>query len=237
MKFYLESVENTFKEVSSDPHGLSAQEAEARLQKYGKNKLAEGKKVTLLQRFLEQLSDPMLIILMVAAVVSGITNYLSGESPVDVFIIMFVVILNSVLGVIQESKAEKAIEALKEMSAATSKVYRDGNLVTVKSEDLVPGDVIALEAGDAVPADSRIIECASLKVEEAALTGESVPVNKKVDTLSLGDQKDVPLGDRKNMLYNGTAVVYGHRNGQNRNRYYRSKRRRNPASEKTEPAQ
>ena len=193
MKFYLESVENTFKEVSSDPHGLSAQEAEARLQKYGKNKLAEGKKVTLLQRFLEQLSDPMLIILMVAAVVSGITNYLSGD-------------LNSVLGVIQESKAEKAIEALKEMSAATSKVYRDGNLVTVKSEDLVPGDVIALEAGDAVPADSRIIECASLKVEEAALTGESVPVNKKVDTLSLGDQKDVPLGDRKNMLYNGTAV-------------------------------
>ena len=108
---------------------------------------------------------------------------------------MFVVILNSVLGVIQESKAEKAIEALKEMSAATSKVYRDGNLVTVKSEDLVPGDVISLEAGDAVP--------------EAALTGESVPVNKKVDTLALGDQKDVPLGDRKNMLYNGTAVVYG----------------------------
>ena len=203
MKFYLESVENTFKEVSSDPHGLSAQEAEARLQKYGKNKLAEGKKVTLLQRFLEQLSDPMLIILMVAAVVSGIT-------PVDVFIIMFVVILNSVLGVIQESKAEKAIEALKEMSAAMSKVYRDGSLVTVKSEDLVPGDVIALEAGDAVPADSRIIECASLKVEEAALTGESVPVNKKVETLSTsGDEKDVPLGDRKNMLYNGTAVVYG----------------------------
>ena len=110
MKFYLESVENTFKEVSSNPNGLSTQEAEARLQKYGKNKLAEGKKVTLMQRFLEQLSDPMLIILMVAAVVSGITNYLSGESPVDVFIIMFVVILNSVLGVIQESKAEKAIE-------------------------------------------------------------------------------------------------------------------------------
>ena len=210
MKFYLESVENTFKEVSSNPNGLSTQEAEARLQKYGKNKLAEGKKVTLMQRFLEQLSDPMLIILMVAAVVSGITNYLSGESPVDVFIIMFVVILNSVLGVIQESKAEKAIEALKEMSAAMSKVYRDGSLVTVKSEDLVPGDVIALEAGDAVPADSRIIECASLKVEEAALTGESVPVNKKVETLATsGDEKDVPLGDRKNMLYNGTAVVYG----------------------------
>ena len=151
MKFYLESVENTFKEVSSNPNGLSTQEAEARLQKYGKNKLAEGN-------------------------------------------IMFVVILNSVLGVIQESKAEKAIEALKEMSAAMSKVYRDGSLVTVKSEDLVPGDVIALEAGDAVPADSRIIECASMKVEEAALTGESVPVNKKVETLATsGDEKDVPL--------------------------------------------
>ena len=209
MKFYLESLESTFKEVSSTPEGLASQEAEARLQKFGKNKLAEGEKVTLWQRLLEQLSDPMLIILMIAAVVSGITSYLAGESMADVFIIMFVVILNSVLGVIQESKAEKAIEALKEMSAATSKVYRDGKLTTIKTEDLVPGDVIALEAGDAVPADSRIIECASMKVEEAALTGESVPVNKRIDTLSLGDLKDIPLGDRKNMVFTGSDVVYG----------------------------
>lgn len=209
MKFYLESVETALKEVASNPEGLTSQEAAQRLAQHGKNKLAEGEKISLLRRFLDQLSDPMLIILMVAALVSGVTSYLTGESLADVFIILFVVILNSVLGVIQESKAEKAIEALKEMSAATAKVHRDGKLITIKTEDLVPGDIIYLEAGDAVPADSRIIECASMKVEEAALTGESVPVNKKIMELTLGELKDIPLGDRKNMLYTGSDIVYG----------------------------
>lgn len=118
--------------------------------------------------------------------------------------------MNAILGVVQESKAEKAIEALQEMAAATSKVERDGKVMQIKSEDLVVGDVIILEAGDAVPADARIIESASLKIEEAALTGESVPVNKFIDIINLKDaEKDVPLGDRKNMMYMGSSVVYG----------------------------
>ena len=125
-------------------------------------------------------------------------------------IILFVVVVNAVLGVYQENKAEKAIEALQEMAAATSKVLRDGQMMTVRSEDLVVGDVVLLEAGDAVPADGRILESASLKIEEAALTGESVPVNKVVDLINLREGgRDVPLGDRKNMVYMGSTVVYG----------------------------
>ena len=144
-----------------------------------------------------------------AAAISGITAFYEGESFADVIIILAVVIINAVLGVVQESKAEAAIEALQEIAAATSKVLRDGKVVTLKSDELVPGDVVLLEAGDAVPADGRIIEAASLKIEEAALTGESVPANKITDLLQLGGEKDVPLGDRKNMAYMGSTVVYG----------------------------
>ena len=151
----------------------------------------------------------MIIILIVAALISGVTSFYSGEGFTDVIIILAVVIINAVLGVYQESKAEKAIEALQEMAAATSKVLRDGKMISVKSEDLVVGDVVILEAGDAVPADGRIIDCASMKIEEAALTGESVPVDKTADTLALDGAKDVPLGDRKNMVYMGSTVVYG----------------------------
>ena len=136
-----------------------------RLGRDGKNKLAEGKKISLMRRFLGQLADPMLIILMIAAVISGITSAYSGEGFADVIIIGVVVLINAVLGVYQESKAEQAIAALAEMAAATSKVLRDGQMITIKSEDLVAGDVVILEAGDAVPADGRIIECASLKIE------------------------------------------------------------------------
>lgn len=160
-------------------------------------------------RFLAQLADPMIIILIAAAVISGVISAVNKEVPTDVFIIMFVVILNAVLGVVQESKAEKAIEALKEMTAATSKVLRDGKQISVKSEELVPGDIIILEAGDSVPADARLIESASLKCEEAALTGESVPVDKFTETLRANGNDDVPLGDRKNMVYMGSTVVYG----------------------------
>ncbi len=209
MKHYLNSVEDVFKEVKSSQDGLSAEEAQKRLAENGKNKLEEGKKKSVIRRFLEQFTDPMIIILIVAAVISAVTAAMEKEFPSDVIIIMFVVILNAVLGVYQESKAEKAIEALQEMAAATSKVMRGGSVVELKSEELVVGDVILLEAGDAVPADARIIESASLKIEEAALTGESVPVNKFIDILSLGAEKDVPLGDRKNMMFMGSSVVYG----------------------------
>ena len=210
MKEYLKSANEVTKELGSSENGLSAVEAAKRLAQNGPNKLAEGKKVTLLQRFLKQLADPMVIILIVAAAISGAIAYIEGEAPTDVFIILFVVVLNSVLGVLQESKAEKAIDALKAMTAATSKVIRDGHMITVKSEDLVVGDIIVLEAGDAVPADARLLESNSMKCEEAAMTGESVPAEKAVETLTLkGDQKEVPLGDRVNMVYMGSTVVYG----------------------------
>lgn len=210
MKHYLSTPEEVFKETSSSEKGLTSEQAQKRLEENGKNRLEEGKKKSVIRRLLEQFADPMIIILIVAAAISGITAAFEGSFPSDVIIILFVVILNAILGVVQESKAEKAIEALQEMAAATSKVERDGKVMQIKSEDLVVGDVIILEAGDAVPADARIIESASLKIEEAALTGESVPVNKFIDIINLKDtEKDVPLGDRKNMMYMGSSVVYG----------------------------
>lgn len=207
MKHYLMDSNAVLEEVKSSEDGITAQEAEIRLANNGKNKLKEGKKTPLIVRFLKQIADPMVIILLAAAVISAVTSAISKESFADVFIILAVVIINAVLGVVQETKAEQAIEALQKMTAATSKVLRDGKLTIVKSEDLVVGDVIILEAGDSVPADARILECASLKVEEAALTGESVPSTKTADRLTA--DKDIPLGDRKNMVYMGSTVVYG----------------------------
>ena len=210
-KSYTQSAEEVLQDLGVGPEGLTTAQAQERLAKYGPNKLKEAEKPTLLQRFLEQLKDPMLIILMAAAAVSALTGMLSGHNEwAEVIIIMAVVLLNAILGVVQESKAEAAIEALQTMTAATCKVLRDGKMVVLHSTDLVPGDVVLLEAGDAVPADGRIIENASLKIEEAALTGESVPVNKVLEALGLpaGDD-EVPLGDRKNMCYMGSTVVYG----------------------------
>lgn len=207
MKFYSLDGLQVLNELKTQKDGLTTAEAEKRLADHGKNKLAEGKKESIIVKFFKQMADPMIIVLLVAALLSGVTAVYEGESFADVFIILFVVILNAVLGVVQESKAEEAIEALKTMTAANSKVMRDGKLSVVHSEDLVPGDVILLEAGDAVPADARILECASMKVEESALTGESVPVVKREDTLSA--DKEVALGDRKNMVYMGSTVVYG----------------------------
>ena len=210
MKFYCESIDATLEEVQSQREGLTSAEAAERIRKNGKNKLAEPKKDSIFQQLLKQISDPMIIILLVAAAVSGVLAVLEGESFADVIIILAVVVINAVLGVYQENKAEKAIEALQEMSAATSKVLRDGQVTIVRSEELVVGDVILLEAGDSVPADGRLIENASLKIEEAALTGESVPVTKFIDLIELKDPSgNVSLGDRKNMVYMGSTVVYG----------------------------
>lgn len=209
MKYYLESSSEVFGEVKSTENGLASEQARRRSAETGKNKLAEGKKTPLILRFLSQFADPMIIILIAAAVISAITSVLQKEFPSDVIIIMFVVIVNAILGVYQESKAEKAIEALQKMAAATTKVLRDGKVCEIPSEDLTVGDVVLLEAGDAVPADGRIFESASLKIEESALTGESVPVNKFIKAIGLEGQKDVPLGDRKNMMYMGSTVVYG----------------------------
>ena len=212
MKHYLESTDAVFRQVASCPEGLTSAQAEERLLKNGKNKLAEAKKDSMLKRFFNQMKDPMIIILLVAAVISAVTEMIEAGrfvTPTDSIIILAVVLINAVLGVVQESKAEKAVEALQKMSAATTRTLRDGKIVTIKSEDLVVGDVILLDAGDAIPADCRIFECASMKIEEAALTGESVPVNKLVDALMLTKSDEVPLGDRKNMAYMGSTLVYG----------------------------
>ena len=183
---YLESVESVLAETGSEAKGLSAAEAAARLEANGPNKLIEAKKRSSIARFFDQMKDPMIIILLAAAVLSLITSLYQHENPSDVFIILFVVILNSVLGVVQENKAEEAIAALKQMTAAKSKVLRDGQIVSIESSELVVGDVVILEAGDSIPADGRIIE------EELA-----------------ANAKDVPLGDRRNMIYMGSTVVYG----------------------------
>ena len=212
MNYCLSQVDDVLQELKTSKDGLTSEEAGKRLEQNGKNKLAEAKKDSLLKRFFDQMKDPMIIILLVAAAVSAVTDIIEKGHmvvPTDSLIILFVVIVNAVLGVVQESKAEKAIEALQEMSAATTKTLRDGKVVSVKSEDLVVGDVIILDAGDAIPADCRIIECASMKIEEAALTGESVPVTKLVKALMRSGDNDIPLGDRKNMAYMGSTLVYG----------------------------
>ena len=215
-KYYLEEVSEVLKQVNSTENGLSEAEAEKRLAENGKNKLKEAEKKPLIKRFIESISDPMIIMLLGAAAIQAVVNVLQMSEGfklsefADVIVIMAVVIINTIMSLIQEAKAEDAMDALMQMTASTSKVLRDGEIKVVKSEDIVVGDVIVFEAGDTVPADCRILESHSLKAEEAALTGESVPVNKIIDVLMLEESKnDVTLGDRRNMLYNGSTVVYG----------------------------
>ena len=209
MKYYLEEFEKVLEDKNSTPEGISPEEAAKRLNEYGENKLVEKEKESIIKKFFREICEPMTIVLIIAAVISAITAIFSHEGFADVFIILTVVIVNAILGVYQESKAESAIAALQQIAAATSKVIRGGSLSVVPSANLVPGDVISLEAGDSVPADARIIEAASLKVEEAALTGESVPSEKTADILDLGGATDIPLGDRANMIYMGSSVQYG----------------------------
>ena len=212
MKEYLSSSDEVLNELASNEEsGLTSAEASSRLSQYGPNELEKEEKTPLWKRFFEQMADPMVIMLIVAAVISAVTGMIQGESEwADVIIIMAVVIINSVLGVVQEAKSEQALEALQQMSAAQSKVIRDGKLAHLPSAELVLGDIVLLEAGDSVPADCRVLESASMKIEEAALTGESVPVEKHVEPLAIAEgTDDVPLGDRKNMCYMGSTVVYG----------------------------
>ena len=188
--------------------GLSSQEAQQRLGQYGENKLAEKKKKTNLQRFLEQFKDAMIIILLLAAAVSFVVACF-GHDPMEFFeplLILLIVVLNSVLGMVQEAKAEKALDALKSMSAPHARVLRDGKEQVIDAAQLVPGDVIRLEAGDFIPADARLLKSVSLKSEESALTGESVPSEK--DAAALVEEK-APLGDRSNMVFSGCSVTYG----------------------------
>lgn len=210
MYYYLEEVDKVLKQVNSTEEGLTNEEAEKRGLEQGKNKLNEAKKESIFSKIIKSILDPMIIMLLVTAAISAFAAKLQNEPFTDVFIILVVVIINTIMGLVQESKAEKAIESLKEMTAATSKVKRDGKIEVIKSEDIVVGDVVVLEAGDLIPADARVIESHSLKVEEAALTGESVSVSKMINILNLKqNEKEIPLGDRKNMLYSGSTVSYG----------------------------
>ena len=202
---YLQTVEDVFKEVQSSPSGLSSQEAASRLEKYGANTLQEGKKKTLLEKFVDQFKDFMILVLLVAAVVSMFAHQ-GDPDPTDAIIILAVVLLNAVLGVFQESKAEEAIEALKKMASPVASVLRDGHVEHIKGEDIVVGDVVILEAGDVVPADMRLFEVNTVKIEESALTGESVPVDKDL-VIPSGDE--VGIGDRTNMAFSSTNVTYG----------------------------
>lgn len=202
--FYTQSQKDVLEAVESNIDGLSSQEAKARLDAYGHNELEEGEKRSLVAKFLDQFKDLMIIILLVAAVLSVITS--GGEGVTDAIIILTVVVLNAAFGVYQEGQAEAAIEALKNMSSPLARVRRDGHVVEVDSKDLVPGDIVLLEAGDVVPADMRLLETASLKIEEAALTGESVPVEKEADAEVAAD---AGIGDRLNMAYQNSNVTYG----------------------------
>lgn len=209
--WYQQPVENVLAQMKSNAEGLSDKEASERLAKNGFNKLKEGKKKGILSHFIDQFKNLMIIVLIISAILSAIVSVKTGEPFTDTIIILFVVLLNAVLGVIQESKAEKAIEALKDMSVPYIKVKREGKIQSVKTEHLVVGDIVMLEAGDTVPADMRIIENHSLRVEESALTGESVPVDKQVDQIH--SEKAIALGDRMNMLYASSNVVYGRGEG------------------------
>ncbi len=215
-KYYLEDAAKVLRELKTTENGLSEAEAEKRLAENGKNKLQEAEKKPLIKRFIESISDPMIIMLLTAAAIQAVVNVLQMSEGfklsefADVIVIMAVVVINTIMSLIQESKAEDAMDALMQMTASTSKVLRDNEVKVIKSEDIVVGDVIIFEAGDTVPADCRVLEAHSLKSEEAALTGESVPVNKIIDVLMCEEGKsDITLGDRHNMLYNGSTVVYG----------------------------
>ncbi|OPA74150.1 ATPase [Paenibacillus selenitireducens] len=199
--FYTLSIDESLARLHTHPSGISSSEAATRLERYGKNALQEAAGKTLMQKLLAQFKDVMIIILLIAALISGVL----GEWT-DSVIILFVVVLNAVLGIMQENKAEQALDALKQMSSPNAQVIRDGETRTIKAEDLVPGDIVLLEAGSVVPADLRLIESASLKIEEAALTGESVPVEKHIAPLELAD---VVIGDRVNMAYMSSNVTYG----------------------------
>ena len=215
-KYYLKTNDEVLTDLQTSVNGLSQEEANRRIEKYGLNKLKEADKQTLFQKFISSISDPMIIMLIASAALQAIVNVIQMEGGfkltefADVIVILAVVIINTIMSLIQESKAEGAMDALLKMTGSTSKVLRSGEVKILPSDQITIGDVIIFEAGDTVPADCRIIESHSLKAEEAALTGESVPVNKIIDVLMLTDtSKNIALGDRLNMLYNGSTVVYG----------------------------
>ena len=209
--WFSKSAEDVKEQLETDfENGLTTEQVAKKQEKYGLNELKAKKKKTLFQKFLEQFKDFTIIVLIVAAIVSGIVGVSEGEGITDTVIILIVVILNAIIGVVQESKAEKSLEALQKLSDHASKVIRNGKLEVIPSKQLVPGDIVVLETGDYIPADLRIIEAVNLKSQEAALTGESVPVEKQTEIIK--DEK-VGIGDRTNMLFSSSLVTYGRGKG------------------------
>ena len=211
MNWFNKDVEEVSKTLNTDlEKGLSEEEAKKRQKENGYNELQEKKKKSLFVKFLEQFKDFMIIILIIAAIISGVVGQMQGEGFTDSIIILIVVILNAVIGVIQENKAEKSLEALKKMSSYSAKVMRDGKVTVIPSRELVPGDIVVLDTGDYVPADIRLVDAVNLKAQEASLTGESVPVEKDAATI---ENEEVSLGDRTNMLFSSSLVTYGRGKG------------------------
>ena len=205
--WFNKSIKEVEKELETDVEkGLSSTKVEENKQKFGLNELKEKKKDSIFKKFIAQFKDFSIIVLIIAAIVSGIVGVAEGEGITDTVIILIVVLLNAVIGVVQESKAEKSLEALKKLSAHASKVIRDGKVQVIPARELVPGDVVVIETGDYVSADLRIIEAANLKVQESSLTGESVPVEKETKEI---EEKDVGIGDRINMLFSSGLITYG----------------------------
>ena len=209
--WFNKSIEEVEKELQTDiSNGLTLQEVEKRREKYGLNALKAKKKKSLFQRFLDQFKDFSIIILIIAAIVSGVVGVAEGEGITDTIIILLVVIVNAIIGVTQEAKAEKSLEALQKLTDHASKVIRNGEVTVVPAKELVPGDIVVLDTGDYIPADLRIIEAANLKAQESSLTGESVPVEKDTEAI---EEKEVGIGDRLNMLFSSSLVTYGRGKG------------------------
>ena len=208
--WFHKSVEETKEYFKVEENGLTSEKVSENRAKYGTNELQAKKKKSTFVKFLEQFKDFMIIVLIIAAIISGVVGYIEGEGITDSIIILIVVVLNAVIGVIQENKAEKSLEALQKLSAHVSKVIRNGKMEVIPAKELVPGDIVVLDTGDYVPADLRIIEAVNLKSQEASLTGESVPVDKKTEKI---DNEEVDLGDRDNMLFSSSLITYGRGKG------------------------
>ena len=211
IKWFTRSADIISAELGSNiKSGLNAEQLQKNREKYGLNELKAKKKTSLFIKFLEQFKDFMIIILIIAAIISGVVGYLQGEGITDSIIILIVVIVNAIIGVAQEAKAEKSLEALQKLSSHAAKVIRNGKLCVVASRDLVPGDIVVLETGDYVPADLRIVEAVNLKSQESSLTGESVPVEKMSATI---EDKEIGIGDVTNMLFSSSLITYGRGTG------------------------
>ena len=209
--WFNKKIEEIEKELKTNrENGLKQEQIQEIRNEKGYNELQAAKKKTIIQRFIDQFKDFSIIVLIIAAIVSGIVGVSQGEGITDTIIILIVVIVNAVIGVAQESKAEKSLEALQKLSDHASKVVRDGNMQVIPAKDLVPGDIVVLDTGDYIPADLRIIEAVNLKSQESSLTGESVPVEKIDDVI---EEEEIGIGDRKNMLFSSSLVTYGRGKG------------------------